>query len=395
MTADRASEVRGIALLRLALVPVALLGTATAEPDATTDAYPWVMAAFALYALAGLVVVLARRGAAFTGTGQAFLDLVLLALVVYTSGGPASPLTYVFFVLPIAAALRLSPRLTAAWSGLAVLAYLAVTLPHPRTTLPGDWQLVAADSAALLWVAGAAVMLSVLVGLRQRALAELAATRRALVQQTLDAEARERRRLAEQLHDHAIQNVLLARQEVTDLARGVPGAQERLRAALDETDRQLRREVFQMHPLGLERAGLTAVLESLADEAAERGSFAATVTVAPEVERTGASELLVSAARELLGNAAKHAHATAVRVTVAPEGEDLALTVADDGRGIPDGRLESAVRDRHIGVAALIERVRAAGGELRIVTAEETGTTVHVRVPPGGPDAQAGRRRGG
>lgn len=286
-------------------------------------------------------------------------------------------------MLPIAAALRLSPGLTAAWSGLAIVAFLAVAVPHPETSLPGDWDLLVGDSLALAWVSGAAVMLSALVGLRQRELAELAGTRRALVRQALDAEATERRRLAEQLHDHALQNVLLARQEVADVARGVPGAEQRLRTALDETDRQLRHEVFQMHPLALERAGLTAVLEDLAAAAARRGGFATLVTVDPAVESGRATDLLVSSARELLANAAAHAHASRVTVDVAAAGDAVELRVRDDGRGIPEGRLQSAVMDRHIGIAALTERLRAAGGDIRITGSPGQGTSATVRVPAG------------
>jgi two-component system NarL family sensor kinase len=344
------------------------------------------MGAFAAYAVVALALVWRAPGGRRLSAAASVIDLVALSLVIYTSGGPDSPVKYVFYVLPVAAALRLSPSLTAAWSALAIGAYLAVALPHPGTNLPGDLDLLLSDSLALAWVGGAAVMLSALVGYRQRALGELAATRRALVQQALDAEAHERRRLAEELHDHAIQNVLLARQEVTDVERGRPGAAQRLREALDETDRQLRREVFEMHPLGLERAGLTAVLRALADHAARRGGFQVEVTVAPAAEHAGPQELLVSAARELLTNAAKHARAAHVRVVVAAPGDDagVELTVADDGSGIAEGRLETAVEDHHIGVASLIERVRAAGGQVRIATGPAEGTTVTVRLPAEG-----------
>ena len=379
----QASEARGIAILRIALVPVALLSVSAEEAARTTGAFPWVMAGFAVYAAVSLVASLVREAGRRATTAQALADLVFAALLVYTSGGPRSALIYIFYVLPIAAALRLSPSLTAAWSGLAIVAFLAVAVPHPETSLPGDWDLLVGDSLALAWVSGAAVMLSALVGLRQRELAELAGTRRALVQQALDAEATERRRLAEQLHDHALQNVLLARQEVADVARGVPGAEQRLRTALDETDRQLRHEVFQMHPLALEQAGLTAVLDDLAGAAARRGGFAAQVTVDPAVEPGRAADLLVSSARELLANAATHARASRVTVDVAAAGDAVELRVRDDGRGIPAGRLQSAVMDRHIGIAALTERLRASGGDIHISSSPGHGTSATVRVPAG------------
>ena len=155
-----------------------------------------------------------------------------------------------------------------------------MTLPHPEhgSTARSVSNLLE-DTLSLLWVTGAAVMLSAMVGRRQRAIVEFAERAPELVQQALDAEANEQRRLAEALHDQAVQNVLLARQELTDMARGVPGAEQRARDALDETDRQLRHEIFAMHPLGLKQLGLKPVLDSPRDDAGHRAGLDATVSV--------------------------------------------------------------------------------------------------------------------
>ena len=387
-----ASEPRGVALLRVLLVPVALITVAGNDTARTTDGYPRAMVALAVYALVTLVVAFRAPPTRRLTVGQAAFDLAFAALLVHSTGGPDSPLTFVFYVLPIGAALRLSPALTAAWSLAAMGAYLAVAVPDPATNLPNDWDLLLGDSLSLLWVGAAAVMLAALVGLRQTALAELAATRRALVQQALDVEAAERRRLAEELHDHAIQNVLVARQEIADIVHGIPGADQRARAALDATDEQLRREVFQLHPLGVERAGLSAVLRDLAETAAGRGGFTATVDVDPAAERGGPQELLVSSARELLANVAKHARAAHVDVTVRTSPATVELTVADDGRGIPAPRLEQAVAEHHIGLASVIERVRGFDGDVRITTVPGEGTSIWIVLPRSAsptPDAQS------
>ena len=238
-----------------------------------------------MYAVTLLVLSFRTDAPILSPLVQVVLDLALIAALVYTSGGATSPLRFAFYVRPILAAIRLSPPLAAASTGLALVAYLLVTIPHPSARRPADLHLVVQESLTLIWVGAAAVLLSTLVGRRARRFAELAANRRELVQQSLDAEARERRRLAQVLHDGAIQNVLLARQEVTDLQRGVPEAGERAKAALDETHRQLRDEVFAMHPVGLERAGPEAVLRHFADDAARRGHFQARVRVQPDRRR--------------------------------------------------------------------------------------------------------------
>jgi two-component system, NarL family, sensor kinase len=99
-----------------------------------------------------------------------------------------------------------------------------------------------------------------------------------------------------------------------------------------------------MHPLGLERTGLAAVLQDLT-------------------------------------NAAKHAHAAHVAVHVAATAQALELTVDDDGEGIERGRVEQAVGQGHIGVASIIERIRAVGGHVEVRTAPGDGTSVRVTVP--------------
>lgn len=369
-----------VAALRLALLPIALVALSGRHGDLGVDLYPYLVVVLAVYGVAMLALGLRRDRPPPAPLAQALVDLVLISALVYTSGGASSPLRFAFYVLPIIAALRLSPVLTACWTALALIAYLVVTIPHPGTRLPADEKLIVTESLTLLWVGAAAVMVSTLVGRRARRFAALAASRRELVQQLLDAEARERRRLAQVLHDGAIQNVLLARQEVTDLQRGVDGAGERAKDALDETHQQLRDEVFAMHPVGLERAGCAAVLQHFGDEAARRGRFTARVRVEPAVAQTH-DALLFASARELLTNAAKHAHATHVDVALGADNGSLRLRISDDGVGFAPERLSQAVAGGHVGLAVIGERIRAVGGELAIDSVQGRGTTITATIP--------------
>jgi len=387
---DADSAARGIAILRLVLVGVMLVQAQTSGPRLTPDRFPLAIAAFAAYALAALVLAWRPRARTLWPLGQALADLVFIAALVYTSGGARSPLRFAFFALPLGAAVRLSPRLTSLWAALAVGAYLAVVLPHPLTDLSSDLGLVAGQALSLLWVSAAAVMLSAFVGRRQDSLIAMAAARRLLVQAWLAAEARERRRLAQALHDDAIQNLLFVRQEIVDEARGVPGAADRALAALDTTHHQLREEIFAMHPVGLERGGLAAVLRGCADDAARRGHFSVELDV-DDAASGPHDDLLLSSARELLSNAAQHSGAAHVRVAVHAGEGSTELVVSDDGRGIPDGALDAAPRAGHIGLPSLDERVRAVGGSLRLERGHGPGTTIRVRVPA--PRSSDRRRR--
>jgi two-component system NarL family sensor kinase len=374
------SEVRGIAVLRLALLPIALLAQSH-HKDLSSSIFPWVIVGFGIYAILSLIVSFASPRPPRMSLAPALIDLIAVALLVYSTGGEHSSLRFAFYVMPIGAALRLSPKLTATWGLASVLAYLAVTLPYPNNGLPRNPSLIIDDSLSLLWVTGAAVMLSAMVGRRQRAIVEFAERRRELVQQALDAEANEQRRLAEALHDQAVQNVLLARQELTDMARGVAGAEQRARDALDETDRQLRHEIFAMHPLGLQQVGLRPVLDSIAANAAHQSGFTTTVSVSALAERSGHHDLIVATVRELLTNVVKHAGATHVDITVRSSDGVLVLVVADDGNGIGPGQLERALADGHIGLAALRERVGSRSGRLAIATTPDSGSEIAVTVP--------------
>jgi two-component system, NarL family, sensor kinase len=363
---DPASTARGVALLRLAFVGVALVQTLSGGAHVDARLFAAVLALFAAYAVTAAVVAFTRaRGAA------PLLDLVLLAALVYASGGARSPLRFAFAALPVAAALRLTPRATLAWTAAAAGAYLAVALAKA-----GDVRVVAAEALALAWIGAAAAMLAALVQRRERRLRMLAA-------RSFDAEARERRRLAQALHDDAIQNLLLARQEIADVARGVPLAAERARDALDAVHRQLRAEAFNMHPVALERAGLAAVLRSFAEEAGRRGRFHARVEVDPQAAGVR-DDLVMATARELLANAARHASAGRVDVRVRIEDGRVRLTVADDGGGMAAGRLDDALAAGHIGLASVAERIRAAGGDMAIDSRLGGGTVVDASLPPPG-----------
>jgi len=99
-------------------------------------------------------------------------------------------------------------------------------------------------------------------------------------------------------------------------------------------------------------------------------------------------QLILSLARELLVNAAKHAEANQVTVAVAHTGSELVLEVGDDGRGIDLSRLASAPTDGHIGLASCAQRVEALGGDFTVLRGEPTGTRVLATIPLVGARAQ-------
>jgi two-component system NarL family sensor kinase len=368
-------SVRVWALIRLAALPAIFLGERlVAHPSPRSAPFGALIVAATVYALLAWLASNAPRARRPPAPLLAVLDLAFLCALTYTSGGPYSQLRYAFFLLPVGAALLLRPLLTAAASLVVVVAYLAIALLYPtEARAAGDFELT--QALYLVWMGVAAVLLSRLLARRADEVERLSADRGRLVAQALDAEDRERRRLAGSLHDEAVQNLLAARHE---LAGG--GDLAFVRRGLDRTVEQLRDAIFDLHPAALDHAGLAAALEAVAARAGRRAGFAWTVEVTPEA--TGEADQLVFAlARELVLNVVKHAEARNVIVRVHRSGGELLLEVADDGRGLDAARLRAAPLDGHIGLASATERVEALDGILEIAAEPGQGTLVRARIP--------------
>jgi two-component system, NarL family, sensor kinase len=376
-----------LAAVRAALVPVVFVGEQLVDhPADQGTTFPVLLAAFAAWAAA----ILALHVAARVGRGhvpvaveraEPFVDLAAIVALTYTSGGPFSETGMAFFVLPLLAAARLRPEVTARWAGAAVVAYLLLSVLHSTAGQREATSRMISQIAYLAWAGLAATLLSSVLARRDAAIATLAKERGQLAAHALESEQRERRRLAELLHDESVQTLALANQELADYRRtGRDDSFERVRTAISEALQQLRGEIFELYPYVLDHAGLAAALRALADRCAER--MGAQITVAVDPAAAGPyDELLVVLVRELLANAARHSGAEHVEITVAADSERIELEVRDDGAGFDPGRRAAALRDGHIGLASSERRVQAMGGDLAIETSQGRGTIVRATLP--------------
>jgi two-component system NarL family sensor kinase len=369
----------------VALVPVVLLGERLVDhPEVHTAAFPFLLAAFALWALALLWI--RWRGVRTPGLDRVepFVDLAWVTALTYASGGPFSETATVFFALPVLAATRLRPRLTASWALGSIAAFVALSVVHPTAGESEATGRMVSQVVYLAWIGAAATLVSAVLHRRDAAIARLATQRERLAAQALAAEQRERRRLAELLHDESVQTLSLARQELADYHRtGREESFARAADAMEETLAQLRGEIFELHPYVLDHAGLPAALHAIADRYAEQ--LGAEITVAVDPAASGHhDELIVVLARELLTNAVKHSGARHVVITVAADHERIELEVRDDGAGFDPARRESALAEGHVGLASSEQRVRSAGGELVVTSSPGAGTRVQAVLPPNG-----------
>ncbi|KQW10405.1 sensor histidine kinase [Streptomyces sp. Root369] len=196
----------------------------------------------------------------------------------------------------------------------------------------------------------------------------------------LFAQEAERRRIAQELHDEVGQSmtaILLSLERAADDAdeplRGdLRQVQEITRGSLDEVRRLVRR----LRPGVLEDLGLVSALTSLTGEFATHVGLRVVrrfETGLPALDHQ--TELvLYRVAQEALTNAARHAEAGQVEVSLRHTGEAVVLAVVDDGRG-------TGVAREGAGMRGMRERALLIGATLDVTSQPQAGTTVRLTVP--------------
>lgn len=371
---------RAVPVLRLLLLGTVLLANdLVAHPYVGTYYFNIVMAVALAYGVA-ILVGSWRHGKAFTPHGgRLTIDLLFFSALAFCSGRGFPQIRAVFIVAPILAALRLSPRRTAAMSLVTGVLYVLVALTHP-VLAPLPVLSVLVHSLFVVWAGAAAVLISALRVRREQRIVALSQARGRLVAQTVDAEERARKQISGALHDDVVQDLLAARQDLAEAQAGDETAFTRVTHAIDLALCQLRSMIDDLDPYLLDYLDLPAALEAIANRAARHGDCIIEVNV--EADSVGGhTELVASLARELLSNAAKHSGAACIRLGLRREGETLVLEVNDDGRGFTAEQALAAVRAGHIGLAASRERVEALGGSFELDSAPREGTRVRCLLP--------------
>jgi len=207
-------------------------------------------------------------------------------------------------------------------------------------------------------------------------LTELQASRARLVGAT-DAE---RRRIERDLHDGTQQRLVSIAMSLGLLESKLPAQQEEAapllretRAALAVALEELRELTHGINPPLLVERGLSAALDELCRRAALPTHLRLELDGRLPDQVESAAYFVAS---EALTNAAKHSHATDVRVTASLAGATLIVQVADDGIG-------GAGTGGGSGLRGLADRVEALGGRFTVSSPPGRGTTLRAEVPCG------------
>jgi signal transduction histidine kinase len=204
----------------------------------------------------------------------------------------------------------------------------------------------------------------------------------------------ERTRLAREIHDTLAQQLtgivlqleaaeaLQSRKDGERARELMVAAREQARLALQEA----RRSVWNLRPMPLEAAGLTAAVSLEADRFGSRSGMAVTVRndgVPRHLALSPQAEVAVfRILQEALANAGQHSGASRVDVELRAADGELALTVSDDGSGF-DAAIEGlpGADGDSFGLVGMRERARLIGGEFEVTSRPAGGTTISVRVP--------------
>jgi PAS domain S-box-containing protein len=202
------------------------------------------------------------------------------------------------------------------------------------------------------------------------------------------AEQRERRRIAEILHDHLQQLMVGAKinQEILIASAGdsLKPAAERVLDLIVRSIKASRALTAELSPPVLRTGDLSASMEWLARWLAENQGFEVKVQTEAGIvlDRKDLTVLLYQSIRELLFNVIKHAGVKSATVTVERQNGYLRIVVSDRGAGFdPETVWENVGTENRYGLLTLRERLVYLGGRLDIESAPGAGSTVSLIVP--------------
>ena len=257
------------------------------------------------------------------------------------------------------------------------LAYLAPPAHSFRIDDPLDGLAIAAFLITSLLIA------QLVSRLRRMAAEALSSVDRRLI----DAEERERARIARELHDHTNQRLALLAVGVEELQNDIPDQAAELHARIDELHEQtleisegVQALSHELHSAKLDYVGLGAAARGFCKEFSEHQkmkigfeSHDLPSPMAPDV-----SLCLFRVLQEALHNAAKHSGAKQFDVELWGTPDKIHLIVHDSGLGFDP---KAAIKGRGLGLISMQERIKLVKGEFSVNSQLNRGTTIHARVP--------------
>lgn len=199
-----------------------------------------------------------------------------------------------------------------------------------------------------------------------------------------NARLAERSRISRELHDAISQDLFSLRMLAGGLQTAIPtdSPVHKQVVTLEQTStnmiREMRALLLELRPSQLEQLGLAESLEEMAKAYHTRLGITVTthitaVQLSPRIEHT-----LLRIAQEAVTNAARHANATMITLTLEPQLHDVALTITDNGKGFHAKTLDV---QHGLGLRLMQERVEELQGTFLLHSELCQGTRLSVCLP--------------
>jgi signal transduction histidine kinase len=202
-------------------------------------------------------------------------------------------------------------------------------------------------------------------------------------------EERQRRAIAEDLHDHLGQALALLRMKIVETQGnavfcGLDDSLDEMKKLLDQIIGYTRNLTFEISSPVLSELGFGAALEWLGERYSSKDGPVIEVTSVGDAGNAPweVASVAFRCASELITNAVRHSGASRIVLKADFSNGMIRLGVFDDGCGFdPVSRLRELEKESKFGLLSIIERARSLGGDLKIDSRPDVGTDVTLWIP--------------
>ena len=196
----------------------------------------------------------------------------------------------------------------------------------------------------------------------------------------------ERRRIARELHDSVSQQLFAAMMMISALNERKQHFDEKeqkqlamIEHVLSQAQSEMRALLLHLRPISLENKSLKSGIEGLLVELQTKVQMKIHWDIEDVILPEGVEDHLFRIAQELLSNTLRHSHAKHLEVYLRQKDSNVIFKIEDDGIGFN-------VEDIHpgsYGINNMKERVQGLGGQVKIVSFPNQGTTIEIKIPLG------------
>jgi len=190
-------------------------------------------------------------------------------------------------------------------------------------------------------------------------------------QRLLQEQEKERKRVSKELHDGVGQNLLLIKNSLKINPEKTP-------QLIDKTIDEIRSISRNLHPVQLEKFGLTKAIKNIVEDINELTD----IFVSEEIENIddffpkGKEIYVYRVIQECFNNIIKHSGATAAKITVKKENDNATIVIQDNGKGFSFE--DNKKKTKSFGLKSLQERMDFIKGKIVFDAKKDKGTTITI-----------------